>query len=148
MKMSLVVIAILLAPAAFCAQYGVQIGAYAEAEGDAMEAAGEVGPIVSWQTEQGLTLFAVAMADEDAALQAVPRLQDLGYAGAFVKQLPVSVAGSASPTVAAGTVAASDGARAEHLDLLEQLSSEERDQLVYLDGKPHLKNGDVFTPLR
>ena len=110
------------------AEYTVQIGALsAPNDGYGLKAIG-TGQVMTRESDTGLTLYQVGTFDtRDAALPTRERLRALGYADAYIKRI------RAKRTVAPRRV--------------DDLTDEQRAKLVYVDGVPHLKEQDNFTPL-
>lgn len=136
-RFALLVVSLMSATAS-AESYTVQIAAHAHPDTARVASAEAVAPVSSWMRDDGVTLyFAGEYETVASANQARNRLRELGYVDAFVKLKGVKAAAqSEAPGVAMP------------VDDLERLRQGRAGELVILDGVPHIKNGNDFTPLR
>lgn len=116
--------------------FTVQIGAFKQLGTGFTEAAEEFGPVTRRINDVGITVVSVgSYATRDAAERALGALV-ADYPDAFVRST-TTIAPPANTLAAT----AQDNAR------WSQLPPEDRKNVVYLDGKLHIKRGDEFIPL-
>jgi hypothetical protein len=125
------------------ADYTVQIGAYAKPELADGTAAANVAEVYTRENSSGLTRVLVGRFSTHAnARAALEALTAAGYNDAFITRSP-----DGAPIVAdtrdLARVSTSKGPDMRWSHLSEAL----RAKLVLLDGEPHIKDGDTFTPL-
>ena len=126
-----------ISAAAAADSYTVQIAAHAHPETARTAPAEAVAAVRTRLRDDGVTLyFAGAYDSVESANQARDRLRELGYVDAFVKKQDLAAAPlQESPDFALPT------------SELERLRQGQTGELVILDGVPHIKDGNKFTPL-
>lgn len=134
------------ASGAQASDYVVQIGAFSKDVSDYLEPARSYGQIVERQTSSGATSYSVGpFASESDARTALDLLQE-HYPDAFVRQHQGDAATIASSRTTTSPVIARTG-NLSNAQTLANLTAEERERVVYLDGILHVKEGDEFIPL-
>lgn len=126
------------------AEYTVQVGAYARPDLANSTTAATVAKVYTRQTASGLTRILVGRFESGAqAKVALQALRAAGYRDAFVTRTRDGVSlESNTPAIARKSSGAVGLAQWNHL------SADLRAKLVLLDGRPHIKEGDTFTPLQ
>lgn len=144
MKKLIGMIVLAIVSASTSADYTVQIGAYERPELANHESAASVAKVYTLKASSGLTRIMVGRFDSSADAQsALDALKAGGYRDAFITRSNGSV--SEMSAVQPARSRRSGSARTDRN--WNHLSSELRAKLVILDGRPHIKEGDRFTPL-
>ncbi len=156
----IVLAAIFLSTAAYADSYDVQIGAFRDPDTSKIQLPADVGELRTTAGPNGMTRFMVGpFANRDDAKSALAELKSAGFEGAFIRKSPAQ--GKAAPVTAsadadhrqpkmtkeAGRQDQSSDISQQDLDKLMTLSAEERQDIVFLDGRLHRKVGDEFVPL-
>ena len=140
------------------ATYTIQIGAYADPSHAPLDEAREIGNVTMTPGRDGLTRIRVGdYATEADAQLTLERLRGAGYADAYIhesrgtKSTPASVM-SAAPAAQATAMAPVRGrgvgaSEARLAAARAKVSPDQYMNIVYLDGRLMLKEGDQFTAL-
>ncbi len=144
---------------AWAERYTIQIGAFSTPSERFAEAARREGSLYYTPRAGGMVALSLGRYDSFASAQdELARLQDL-YPNAYVRRADPDAA-LRWPTGAADVIATASGdapardpkptrdASSTDDAILATLSEAERKNVVYLDGKLHVKEGNRFTPLR
>ena len=111
--------------------FGVQIAAHAKPEIARVDEARQIGQVYTTARPGGLTAFVVGRYENvDDARMVRAQLREIGFKDAFIVHVEVTGTASSDQPLPGAGVAAGEG------------------ELVLLDGQPHRKIGDVFTPVR
>lgn len=136
----------LFAGAASAGNFTVQIGAFRDAPSGFASAASEIGDLRTTRTDGGITRYRIGDFDTLTAAEAArTRLIGAGYRDAYVVQTRRS---PGSPRVtAAAAPAPSPRPASTARDPLAGVPASIRSQVVLLDGRYHVKEGDRFIQL-
>jgi len=111
--------------------FGVQIAAYAQPEVARVDKARKIGQVYTTSRPGGLTAFIVGRYETvDEARMARAQLREIGFEDAFIARIEGTETASIDQPLPTPGAAPGEG------------------QLVLLDGQPHWKNEDVFTPVQ
>ncbi len=142
-RMLLTVVLLAVGSTKALAEFSVQIGAYGKPDLADRVTAAEIDEVYTHRDATGLTRILVGhYGSTGAARSALEALKTLGYHDAFITR---SRAVAPSRPAPHGTVPEADVAGAS--SRWSHLSAELREKVVLLDGRPHIKEGDTFTPL-
>ena len=134
-------------------QYGVQVGAYQSLQDTTLEKASNLGEVLQ-VNKGGLTSIIVGAYDSYESAQAsLGKFQSAGFTDAFVRKLPHQNAAHHSTGASRDHETHNHGG-SEHVHLpsgieqrINQMTEQERQNIVILDGKLHRKVGDQFIPI-
>lgn len=153
--------ALLLTGPAHGNDYTIQIGAFRTPSESFVEPARSVGEIYFNRRDNGLVALSVGRFASFGEAQDNLALLAESFPGAYVRRAEAGASSqldtsgkvssnisSTSSQTASAMPAGSAPASGPEDQLLASLSAEERKNVVYLDGKLHVKDGNRFVPLR
>lgn len=132
-------------------RYVVQVGAYEHERPELLQTLESYGEPVTVRVADDLVRVAVGYYPTVAdAQETLLSLQDAGFPDAFVRERQGQFAAlnvSNDVVETAPLTVYSRNAQMSANEKLDSLSKEERDNVVLLDGRLHIKNGNEFIPL-
>lgn len=131
---------------AFASEYVVQIGAFSNDVREYLEPARSYGQIVERATSSGATSYSVGPFGSEVDARTALKLLQEHYPDAFVRRHWGERAETTTGPIAVEPVIARTG-NLSNEQTLANLTAEERERVVYLDGILHVKEGDEFIPL-
>ncbi|MEM1229179.1 MAG: SPOR domain-containing protein [Pseudomonadota bacterium] len=158
-SLALACLALCATGAAQAEDYTIQIGAFSTPSDRFAASARSEGTLYYTARDGGMVALSIGRYASFAAAQnQLAQLQD-SYPDAYVRRAdpdaaqrwPGGGAGIAAETASATRAARGSAARRTNAPddaILATLSEAERKNVVYLDGKLHVKEGNRFTPLR
>lgn len=168
-KTILAVLSFFWAASVAAQSYTVQVGAFREPASNFVDAAANHGEVVREENAKGLTLISVGRFSQRSSAEALLEKMASSYPGAYVRSIRgTGVQPSPSKSALAKRPAVNRSAQAsagfsvaelrtgkgpllrgnrQDQDLFRQLSVEDRERVVSLDGQLHMKVGDRFVRL-
>ncbi|MCR9279832.1 MAG: SPOR domain-containing protein [Pseudomonadaceae bacterium] len=140
------IVLIACASGAIANDYVVQIGAFTKDVREYLEPARSYGQIVQRATASGATSYSVGPFGSEADARTALDLLQEHYPDAFVRRHSRDSLVAQSPAAATPAVIARTG-NLSNEQTLANLTAEERERVVYLDGILHVKEGNEFIPL-
>lgn len=151
LMISLAVSAVYAAPS-HAEDYTVQIGVFKSSNAAYVATAQSLDTVYKNLNDNGFTVYTVGSFETRSQASALKgQLMDSGYSDAFVRSTEPSTSLTADTTTT-NTIKTPINAsfRPSSLSdeqMLSKLSEVERENVVYLDGTLHLKQGETFTPV-
>ncbi len=122
--------------------YDIQLGAYKQYLEDNFLHLEEYGSLHTKNTKSGLTRVRIGHYESQSeAKQALKQIQANGFRDAFV------VTSVSHPADLSAELAVENYSRPETMPIWQQLSNEQRRNVVYLDGVLYMKEGNDFISL-
>lgn len=153
MLLTLVAGSSLITEAAWASQFAVQLEASKSPDLNRYASLSVHGKLYTVNTDNGYTRTRLGpYENKSKALEILEKVRAAGYADAFVARHDNGVSTSSAPAPAkppAGKVRYGDIENFDVKTLKEwsMLTPEQQKNLVYLDGKLHIKDGNNFIPL-
>ena len=131
------------------ARWTIQIGAFgSDFDRSFSAAASVIGEVREERRDDGSVAVVVGQWNRVADARDSLAALSVNYPDAFIRASNPGAATGASASSTRSAARTRDSGTPRDSELLNQLSADERANVVLLDGALHYKSGDTFTPLR
>lgn len=140
---------LLASSATSAASFYVQLGSYKNPQNANIASADALGQLEQVAGPNGLTRIRIVGLDsKSAASDVLQNAQQSGFSDAFIGQSGARMNQQAQQSSSSGYIPAYSGPSDKRINAARsKLSPEQYGDIIYLDGKLYLKEGETFRPL-